>query len=73
MIVCHCRVVSDRDIRRAVRRGAAGCAAVARECGASTDCGLCLRLVEEIIESEGTLGASPEAPGSLSDLAAAAR
>jgi bacterioferritin-associated ferredoxin len=49
MIVCHCRGVSDRTVRQAVRRGATTPRAVARACGAGSGCGGCLPLVAELI------------------------
>lgn len=52
MIVCHCQVVSDRAIRRAVREGASSTTEVARACGAGGRCGGCSAAVEAIIESE---------------------
>jgi bacterioferritin-associated ferredoxin len=52
MIVCHCRAVSDREIRCAVREGAVGCAGVTRKCGAAGDCGGCSGLVEQIVKQE---------------------
>ena len=54
MIVCHCHVVSDREIRRAVRAGATSVGDVARQCRAASGCGGCAETVEEILsESEG--------------------
>jgi bacterioferritin-associated ferredoxin len=52
MIVCHCRGVSDREIRRCVRAGQGTVAAVSEACGASTGCGGCRPLVKKIVESE---------------------
>ena len=52
MIVCHCRGVSDRRIRKLVREGASCPAQVARACGAGRVCGGCAPLVEEIVVSE---------------------
>ena len=49
MLVCHCNVVCDSEIRTAVRRGAASRGAVARACGAGTDCGGCRATVDQII------------------------
>ena len=41
MIVCHCRAVSDRVVRKAVDRGACDLAEVAKRCGAGARCGGC--------------------------------
>jgi bacterioferritin-associated ferredoxin len=54
VVVCHCQVVSDRAIRRAVSEGAGCPASVARACGAGSGCGGCRVLVDELIaESTG--------------------
>ena len=52
MIVCHCRAVSDRKIRKAVRKGASTANEVAEACGAGTDCGGCVPEVERLLHSE---------------------
>ena len=41
MIVCHCAVVSDRDIRDQVAAGARTVSQVLRETGAASGCGGC--------------------------------
>jgi bacterioferritin-associated ferredoxin len=65
--------VSDQEIRCAVRDGAAGCAGVARECGAAGDCGGCLRIVEQIIHQELQSDSGPDPSVALSTLATASR
>jgi bacterioferritin-associated ferredoxin len=52
MIVCHCRGVTDREIRRCVRSGQHTLGAVSEACGAATGCGGCQSLVGKIVESE---------------------
>ena len=52
MIVCHCRRVSDRSVRAAVRAGANTEDRVAEMCGAGADCGCCRPAVSELIEEE---------------------
>lgn len=52
MIVCHCRGVSDREIRRCVRAGDVTVGAVSQACGAATGCGGCRPLVGKIVEAE---------------------
>ena len=52
MIVCHCKGVSDRNIRKAVRQGALTRADVGLACGAGTCCGGCVDAVDEIISTE---------------------
>lgn len=52
MIVCHCRGVTDREIRRCVRAGEVTVCGVSRACGAATGCGGCKPLVGKIVEAE---------------------
>ncbi len=52
MIVCHCRKVTDREIRRCVRAGVTSPCAVSDACGAGAGCGGCRPLVNKIVESE---------------------
>ncbi len=52
MIVCHCRAVSDRAIRDAVRGGALDGSAVIGVTGAGSCCGGCLPAVESIVRTE---------------------
>jgi bacterioferritin-associated ferredoxin len=73
MIVCHCRGVSDHEIRGAVREGAVGCTSVAHRCGAAGDCGGCTGLVEQIIQQELERSATPDPASTLAALALATR
>jgi bacterioferritin-associated ferredoxin len=41
MIVCHCKVVSDRHVRDAIGLGACDVDDVGARCGAGTRCGSC--------------------------------
>ena len=50
MIVCSCRAVSDREIRRLARAGAASPRAIAEACGAGTCCGGCRLTVAAILD-----------------------
>ena len=52
MLVCHCNGVSDRAIRKAVRRGAVTPREVASACGAGSCCGGCGATVRQIIHKE---------------------
>lgn len=61
MLVCHCRCVSDREIRACVRQGAASLRDVCKSSGAGTGCGGCLPLVKELVRSESE---SPNGPPS---------
>jgi bacterioferritin-associated ferredoxin len=49
VILCHCNGVSDRAIRRAVRRGAETVAEVGEHCGAGTTCGACHPSIEALL------------------------
>lgn len=49
MIVCHCRVVSDRDIDTALSEGARTVAAACRSTGAAQDCGACIFSVKKVV------------------------
>ena len=57
MIICHCKAVSERTVREAVREGARSCRQVTRSCEAGRICGGCRPLIREIIEAE-----SPPSP-----------
>jgi bacterioferritin-associated ferredoxin len=52
VIVCHCKGISDRDIRAAVRSGAACRHTVGARCAAGTGCGGCHAVIDEIIHTE---------------------
>ncbi|GAA4404614.1 hypothetical protein GCM10023168_17530 [Fodinibacter luteus] len=63
MIVCHCHVVNDAAIARAVEAGASNLAQVCRSTGAGRDCGACVfsvrRLVCEHVASQVPESAEP--------------
>ena len=52
MIVCHCKAVSDRTIRKAVREGAQSLGEVSAACGAGSCCGGCTGTVRQILRTE---------------------
>jgi len=52
MLVCHCKRVSDRAIRAAVREGASCQETVGEACGAGTGCGGCVPMVQRLIREE---------------------
>ena len=52
MIVCHCKGLTDRDIRAAVLEGALTRNDVERACRAGSECGGCRPLIEQIIGKE---------------------
>ena len=51
MIVCHCAVVSDRDVRAAVDNGAHTLAKVCQSTGAAQECGCCVFGVRRLLEA----------------------
>lgn len=53
MIICHCRRVSDRKIRRLVASGADDVDDIGTRCGAGTVCGGCVLSIAEIVASSG--------------------
>lgn len=53
MIVCHCAVVTDHEIRDAIHAGATGVCALAEVCGTSRACGGCLPAVREELAAHG--------------------
>ena len=50
MIVCHCGVVSDGQIRQAIADGAHDHVSVASKCGAGRDCLGCAPTVADLLE-----------------------
>ncbi|WP_226344519.1 (2Fe-2S)-binding protein [Agilicoccus flavus] len=50
MIVCHCRVVRDSDVGRAIASGARTLAAVCGRTGAGQTCGGCVLGVRRCME-----------------------
>ena len=65
MLVCHCSGVSDRAIRKAVRKGAGTASEVAMRTGAATCCGGCIDTVREIIRAEADSGHDKSAASDL--------
>lgn len=49
MIVCQCRVVSDRDVDAALADGARTVAAVCRSTGAGQECGSCVFSLKALV------------------------
>ena len=50
MLVCQCRGITDRQIRRLVRDGATSTREVARATGVGMDCGGCRSNVKQIVD-----------------------
>ncbi|CAN5131177.1 hypothetical protein BH20ACT3_BH20ACT3_03190 [soil metagenome] len=55
MVVCHCNVVSDREVRAQIRAGALDADDVAARCAAGTRCGGCRPLVDALIAESGVV------------------
>jgi bacterioferritin-associated ferredoxin len=49
VIVCFCRGLSESDLRAVVAGGADSVEAVSTACGAATDCGACLIVIEDVV------------------------
>ena len=49
MFVCHCRAVTDGEIRKAIAAGACDLEEVGRSCGAGITCGGCCPLIQELL------------------------
>lgn len=60
MIICVCKAVGERTLRDAIRAGARSIAELARQTGASTDCGTCIGRLGELLAEE--LAPSPPFP-----------
>ena len=60
MFVCHCRAVTDGEIREAIAAGACDLEEVGRRCGAGVTCGGCCPLIQELLarHAEESLAAS---------------
>jgi bacterioferritin-associated ferredoxin len=62
MFVCHCRAVTDREIREAIAAGARDLDEVGSRCGAGITCGGCCPLIQELLaESGAETAAAPRA------------
>ena len=62
MIVCHCRVVSDRTVVDAVRAGARSVSGVCRSTGAGQDCGSCVFSLKRLVCEHGNALVTTSAP-----------
>jgi bacterioferritin-associated ferredoxin len=69
MIVCHCRGVTDRQIKRLVREGACSAREVARSTGAGMRCGGCRSSVKQVVEQAVERDHQRAQPGGFLDLA----
>ena len=60
-IVCHCEVVRERTIVKAIHRGAHTLADVQAACGAVTNCGGCTPAVMDLLDRHCSLAGDPVA------------
>ena len=60
MIVCHCKAITDRQIRDAARRGAKTGRDVAIQCQAGTCCGGCSPVIEQLLRASERAAKRPE-------------
>jgi bacterioferritin-associated ferredoxin len=51
MVVCHCRGVTDRQVRAAIDDGARTLAQVGLRCGAAQRCGGCTFAVADLLDA----------------------
>jgi bacterioferritin-associated ferredoxin len=70
MIVCVCRVVSDRQIKAMAEQGATS-AEIAATCGAGTGCGACRTQIEQIVSE--CSRACADCPAAQAEVASAYR
>ena len=49
MIVCLCNAISEAKIREVIRTGATSVREVQKRCGAGTDCGSCVMVIEQMV------------------------
>ena len=49
MFVCHCRALTDGEIREVITGGACDLDEVGDRCGAGITCGGCCPLIEELL------------------------
>lgn len=52
MIICLCTGFTDRDVRRAIDKGA-GCMADVQSCGVGTGCGSCHDMLRAMLRERG--------------------
>jgi bacterioferritin-associated ferredoxin len=52
MYVCHCRAVTDGEIREAITAGACDLDEVGLRCGAGVTCGGCCPLIQELLAEQ---------------------
>jgi bacterioferritin-associated ferredoxin len=66
MVLCICRNVSDREVKRTISDGASTLEEVGRECGAGTDCGTCRAAISGLLACADCPRQTPEIRANLS-------
>ncbi len=67
MIVCHCAVVTDRDVKDAWESGARSLGQACRSTGAGKDCGTCVFSLKRLLcEHEDSMSSAVEVEGAAS-------
>jgi bacterioferritin-associated ferredoxin len=59
MLVCHCKALTDRDVKSAIEAGACTRREVARRCGAGSVCGGCRPLIDELLDAGAPAPSAP--------------
>lgn len=59
MLLCHCQVVNDRDVRAAIAAGARDEFDVAAMCGAGAACGGCVPAVTALLDEANCAAGCP--------------
>ena len=59
VIVCHCHGVSDRRVQAEAGLGATDVDDLAARCGAGSDCGGCLPLLEDLLDTSAWTSVTP--------------
>jgi bacterioferritin-associated ferredoxin len=63
MFVCHCRALTDGEIREVITAGASDLDQVGDRCGAGITCGGCCPLIEELLARHADGGRGASGPG----------
>ncbi|WP_377272028.1 bacterioferritin-associated ferredoxin [Peterkaempfera sp. SMS 1(5)a] len=53
MYVCSCHAVTEQRVREEIQGGASTPRAIAKGCGAGTDCGSCVRRIQALLGHHG--------------------
>jgi bacterioferritin-associated ferredoxin len=59
MYVCICNAITDKQIRRAARKGASSLYELSAELGVAAGCGSCASSAQAILEEESTRFSEP--------------